>query len=124
MQLQFTAFGDDEESSLPAMSPFAMRNEGKVFNRSEMRGSGVVESMPGQTPAQVYTPPIEPQEPFRPHVPEPTVTRAPVGPAVQTHTLAPEIKAQPIHEYILYALLVANGLTLILCIVIATRKQK
>jgi hypothetical protein len=123
MQLQFTALGDDEES-LPAMSPFAMRNEGKVFNRSDTRGSGVVESLPSQRAPQAFVAPAVPEERAA-YVP----TQAPVAPpVVVTETYAPvecatRALARPLSEYLLYALLIANGLTLILCVVIATRKK-
>jgi hypothetical protein len=126
MQLQFAAFGEDDEG-LPAMAPFAMRNEGKVFNRSDVRGSGVVESLPNTKPPPVYDAPHVTQAPQQqqqaPHVaesPPQVFTQAPQNPT-QAPCFLP-LDKNP--TWLMYALLLANGLTLLLCIIIATRKHK
>jgi hypothetical protein len=120
MQLAFTALGDEDEG-LPAMAPFAMRQEGKVFNRSETRGSGVVETLPSQKQPQVYTAPPEPVAAREaPRAPEPTHRLEYPSP---TQTPLPKLEMPRNPTWLLYALLLANGLTLVLCIVIATRRR-
>lgn len=124
MQLQFAAFGEDDEG-LPAMAPFAMRNEGKVFNRSDVRGSGVVESLPNTKPPPVYDAPQVTQAAQVPQVTQvPQVPQVPqVTPQVVTQAPCfPPFDKNP--SWLMYALLLANGLTLLLCIIIATRKHK
>lgn len=102
--LQFSEVGGEQES-LPAMSPFAMRNENLVVNRSTVRGNPIVEQAITRTPA-----PVPPAPTFV--APVPFV--APPTLAPPTPTVAPAV-AQDLPS-IVYLLLGLNVLSILLCL--------
>ena len=103
--LQFSEVGGEHET-LPAMSPFAMRNENLVVNRSTVRGNPNVE--PAATRA---TAPVAPAPTFV--APAPLVPPPP--PAPPTPTVAPVAVAQDLPS-IVYLLFGLNAISILLCL--------
>jgi hypothetical protein len=112
--LQFSEVGETE--ALPAMSPFAMRNENLVVNRSTVRGNPVVEpAVPSRAPT--------------PHPVVPTV--APVAPTVvpmpptfaPTPPLPPPVAAKPELPSMVYLLLGLNAITIALCLTLILARR-
>jgi hypothetical protein len=101
MSLQYSSVTEAVEA-LPAMSPYAMRQENLVFNRSNQRGTAVIE------PA--HPPPAAP-------VPTPVPTPAPTFAPTFAPTPAPELPAA------VYVLLAANAVTIALCLLLLMRRR-
>jgi hypothetical protein len=100
MQLQFTELGAGESEAMPAMAPFAMRNEGLVYNRGTTRGSGVLESGPSgpsapSAPSASSASPRLPgiQAPHAPHA-----THAPHAPHAPSGAPRPAVATPPARE--------------------------
>ena len=100
--LQFSEVGEHE--TLPAMSPFAMRNENLVVNRSTVRGNPIVEAAATRAP-------VAPAPTFV--APAPLVPPPP--PAPPTPTVAPVAVAQDLPS-IVYLLFGLNAISILLCI--------
>lgn len=128
MQLQFTELGGEPEP-MPAMAPFAMRNDGLVYNRGTTRGSGVLESTALAQPKPVVhvnavtaappqcAPPIQCAPPTQCPPPTQCATPAPCAacPSVsETAGLPP---------WLVYALLIANVVTIVMCLALVTRRK-
>jgi hypothetical protein len=92
MSLQYSDVAEAVEP-LPAMSPYAMRQENLVYNRSTQRGTAVIES-------------AQP----RPPTPAPIATPPPI--AVCTAPPAPDLPAA------IYVMLAANAVTIALCLLL------
>ena len=101
--LQFSEVGEHE--TLPAMSPFAMRNENLVVNRSAVRGNPIVERAITQRAAP--TPPPAPALVAPPPFVAPTPAPVSTPPA---QTQAPDL---PSVVYLLFGL---NALSILLCL--------
>jgi hypothetical protein len=104
--LQFSDLGEQEP--LPALSPFAMRSENLVVNRSTVRGSPIIEAALTRAPEE---PPRAPPPPPPPPPPQPP---APPPPA-PTQWHPPQ---QMLHDLpsIVYLLLGLNAVTIALCL--------
>ncbi len=100
--LQFSEVGEHE--TLPAMSPFAMRNENLVVNRSTVRGNPIVE------PSIQRAPPPPPTPAFV--APTPLVAPTPAPTPVATQ--APQ--AQQDLPSVVYMLFGLNALSILLCL--------
>ena len=113
--LQFSEVGETE--ALPAMSPFAMRNENLVVNRSTVRGNPVVEpAVPSRAPMpQPVVPTVAPVAPTV--VPMPP-TFAPLPPPV-----APTVAAKPELPSMVYLLLGLNAITIALCLTLILARR-
>ena len=112
--LQFSEVGETE--ALPAMSPFAMRNENLVVNRSTVRGNPVVEpAVPSRAPMPQ---PVVP-------MPQPVVpTVAPMPPTVAPMPpLPPPVAAKPELPSMVYLLLGLNAITIALCLTLILARR-
>jgi hypothetical protein len=96
--LQFSEVGEHE--TLPAMSPFAMRNENLVVNRSTVRGNPIVEPSIQRAPPPPPTPAFVAPAPFVAPTPAPT----------------PVPQAQPDLPSVVYLLFGLNALSILLCL--------
>ena len=97
--LQFSEVGDTE--ALPAMSPFAMRSENLVVNRSTVRGNPVVEHAAHRAP-----------------------TPQPVAPTPQPAVVAPVVlAAKPELPSMVYLLLGLNAITIALCLTLILARR-
>ena len=155
MQLGFTELGGDsgDSGAMPAMAPFAMRNEGIVYNRGTTRGSGVLEHAPPLAPPtprqeqprqeqprqeqprqeqprqeqprqeQRSCPACQPPASCPPHAECPSCSREPCpqAPPCPQPTPCPVAERAPI--WLMYALLLANLVTLVMCIIMLTRRR-
>jgi hypothetical protein len=112
--LQFSEVGETE--ALPAMSPFAMRNENLVVNRSTVRGNPVVEpAVPSRTPTpQPVVPTVAPVAPM-----PPTVAHLPPLPP----PVAPPVAAKPELPSMVYLLLGLNAITIALCLTLILARR-
>ncbi len=112
--LQFSEVGETE--ALPAMSPFAMRNENLVVNRSTVRGNPVVEpAVPSRAP---MPPPVVPTvAPVVPMVP--TVAPLPPLPPPMPQPIA----AKPELPSMVYLLLGLNAITIALCLTLILARR-
>jgi len=172
MQLSFTELGASD-SDMPAMAPFAMRNEGLVYNRGTTRGSGVLES--GRPPSAAPSPHAAPPPPaprqaqqqhqpprqapsLDPRLEHPRLEHPRLGPRVEQrpeascpacptcqqpascppHDCPPCATREPCPQapspapcaiperapiWLMYALLLANAVTLVMCIIMLARRR-
>ena len=130
MQLQFTELGGEPEP-MPAMAPFAMRNDGLVYNRGTTRGSGVLESMaPAQPKPVVHVNAVNAAPPSQQcapptQCPPPTqcATPAPCPPPTQCAACPSVIETAGLPPWLVYALLIANVVTIVMCLALVTRRK-
>ena len=116
--LQFSEVGDTE--ALPAMSPFAMRNENLVVNRSTVRGNPVVEPAVSRAPT---APPVAPPV-AAPPVAAPPIATPPVAalPTYALPTIAP-VAAKPELPSMVYLLLGLNAIAIALCLTLILARR-
>jgi hypothetical protein len=114
--LQFSEVGETE--ALPAMSPFAMRNENLVVTRSTVRGNPVVEpAVPSRAPIpQPVAPMPQPVVPTVAPMP-PTVAPLPPPP------MPPPVAAKPELPSMVYLLLGLNAITIALCLTLILARR-
>ena len=134
MQLQFTELGGEPEP-MPAMAPFAMRNEGLVYNRGTTRGSGVLEStapVPQAPPKPVVHVNAAPPNLQSHQCAAPTPCAPPTQCATHTPCAAPAAPCAPcpsaiettgLPQWLVYALLIANVVTIVMCLALVTRRK-
>jgi hypothetical protein len=141
MQLQFTELGGEPEP-MPAMAPFAMRNEGLVYNRGTTRGSGVLESTAPAAPVAHAQPKpvvhVNAAPPNLPHQCAAPAAPTPCAPPTQCPTHTPcAAPAAPtpcapcpsaignagLPPWLVYALLIANVVTIVMCLALVTRRK-
>jgi hypothetical protein len=116
--LQFSDVGETE--ALPAMSPFAMRNENLVVNRSTVRGNPIVEPAISRAPPPLTTQP-PPTYTYAPSY-APTAPTAPATPpaAPAAHAaLATKLDLPSI----VYVLLGMNAITIVLCLTLILARR-
>ena len=115
--LQFSEVGDTE--ALPAMSPFAMRSENLVVNRSTVRGNPVVEPAASRAPT---APPVAP--PVAPPIAAPPIATPPIAalPTYALPTIAPAA-AKPELPSMVYLLLGLNAIAIALCLTLILARR-
>jgi cell division septation protein DedD len=111
--LQFSEVGETE--ALPAMSPFAMRNENLVVNRSTVRGNPVVEPA---VSSRAPTP-----QPVVPMPQPPTVVPMPPTVAPMPPPPMPQPVAKPELPSMVYLLLGLNAITIALCLTLILARR-
>ena len=109
--LQFSEVGDTE--ALPAMSPFAMRSENLVVNRSTVRGNPVVEPAASRAPT---APPVA-----APPIAAPPIATPPIA-ALPTYAL-PTIAPKPELPSMVYLLLGLNAIAIALCLTLILARR-
>ena len=104
--LQFSDLGEQEP--LPALSPFAMRSENLVVNRSTVRGSPIIEAALTRAPVEPPRPVVQQPPPPAPQPPPPLPT--------QWHPPPQMLQQQHDLPSIVYLLLGLNAITIALCL--------